>query len=88
MELTVFLFFSLGGGEIFIIFLFVLLFFGSKRIPEFARTLGKGMRQFRDATDEIQRDIQKGVNNVRDDVRKNMEDVKDVKDDIDKTIKE
>ena len=39
------LFLNLGGGEIFIILLVVLLFFGSKRIPELAKGLGKGMRE-------------------------------------------
>ena len=42
------LFFNLGGGEIFIIVLFVLLFFGSKRIPEMMRGMGKGIRMFKD----------------------------------------
>ena len=52
------LFFNLGGGEIFIILLVILLFFGSKRIPELARGLGKGIREFKDATGNIQREIQ------------------------------
>ena len=43
------LFLNLGGGEIFVILLVVLLFFGSKRIPELAKGLGKGMREFKDA---------------------------------------
>ena len=40
-------------------------FFGSKRIPEFARNLGRGMRQFRDATNDIQRDITDSVKDVK-----------------------
>ena len=46
------LFLNLGGGEIFVVLMVVLLFFGSKRIPEFARNLGRGMRQFRNATND------------------------------------
>lgn len=65
---TIFLFFNLGGGEIFIILMIVLLLFGAKKIPEFARGLGKGIRQFKDATDNIQRDIQDSVNDVKRDV--------------------
>ena len=70
------LFFNLGGGEIFVVLLVVLLFFGSKKIPELARGLGKGIRQFKDATDGIQRDIQDSVKDVKDSV-------KDAKDDMD-----
>jgi len=43
------LFFNLGGGEIFIIMAIVLLLFGAKRIPEIARGMGRGIRQFKDA---------------------------------------
>lgn len=60
-----FLFLNLGGGEIFVVLMVVLLFFGSKRIPEFARNLGRGMRQFRDATNDIQRDITDSVKDVK-----------------------
>jgi len=59
------LFFNLGGGEIFIVLMIVLLFFGSKRIPEFARNLGRGIKQFKNATDDIQRDITDSVNEVK-----------------------
>ena len=51
------LFLNLGGGEIVVILLVVLLFFGSSKIPELARGLGKGMREFKDATNNIQREI-------------------------------
>ena len=74
MNDSILLFFSLGGGEIFVVLLIVLLFFGSKKIPEFARGLGKGIRQFKDATNDIQRDIEESV-----------KDVKKAKDDMDIT---
>jgi sec-independent protein translocase protein TatA len=45
----------IGGPEIAVIILFVLILFGSKKIPDFARMMGKGMREFRRATDEIKR---------------------------------
>ncbi len=68
------LFFNLGGGEIFFILLFVLIFFGSKKIPEVARGLGKGIRQFKDAAEGIQRDIQDNVSDIKEelDVRRQM----------------
>lgn len=46
-----------GGFELVIIFLVVLLVFGAKRIPEIARGVGKGIREFKDATSEIKREI-------------------------------
>jgi len=49
----------IGGPEILIILLFVLLLFGSKKIPEVARMLGKGMREFRRATEEIKREMKR-----------------------------
>jgi sec-independent protein translocase protein TatA len=41
---------SMGGSEIFLIILVLLLFFGAKRIPELARGLGKGIKEFKDAS--------------------------------------
>lgn len=60
-----FLFFNLGGGEVAVILFVVLLFFGSKKIPELARGLGKGIREFKDAANNIQRDIQQSVNETK-----------------------
>ena len=40
---------GLGGGEIFIILVILLLFFGAKRIPELTKGLGKGIKEFKDA---------------------------------------
>ncbi len=57
MNLLTLLFLNLGGGEIFIILLVVLLFFGSKRIPELAKGLGKGMREFKDAMSGIENEV-------------------------------
>lgn len=48
---------SLGPFEIILIFLVILLIFGAKRIPEIARGLGKGIREFRDATKDIKREL-------------------------------
>jgi sec-independent protein translocase protein TatA len=61
MYKPVLLFFNLGGGEIFIIMVVILLFFGSKRIPDLARGLGKGMREFKDAMSGVQRDIEDSI---------------------------
>jgi len=54
-----FLFFGgLGGWEILLIILIILIFFGAKRIPELARGLGKGIREFKDATNEPKKEEQ------------------------------
>ena len=53
-----------GGGEIFIILLIVLLLFGSKKIPELARGLGKGIRYFKDATSDVQNEIRESINDT------------------------
>lgn len=58
------LLFDISGGELMVVLLFVLLFFGSKGIPEMARTLGRTMRQVRDASNEVQREIQRGATEV------------------------
>ncbi|MFZ1687554.1 MAG: twin-arginine translocase TatA/TatE family subunit [Flavobacteriales bacterium] len=60
-----FLFLDISGGEIMVILLLVLLFFGSKGIPDVARTLGRTMRQLRDASNQVQREIQKEANTVK-----------------------
>jgi sec-independent protein translocase protein TatA len=51
---------SLGGWEIMVILLVILLLFGAKRIPELARGLGRGIREFKDATKEIRDSIEEG----------------------------
>lgn len=48
---------SLGPWEIALIFLVVLLVFGAKRIPEIARGLGKGIREFKDASNDIKKEL-------------------------------
>lgn len=55
---------SLGGGELVVILLFVLLFFGSKNIPSLARGLGSGIRQFKDAMNGVQSEIKQGMYEV------------------------
>ncbi len=52
---------GLGGWELILIMFVILVFFGAKRIPELARGLGKGIREFKDATNEIKKDIETGI---------------------------
>ncbi len=48
---------GIGHWEILLIFLVILLVFGAKRIPEIARGLGKGIREFKDATSNIKNEL-------------------------------
>jgi sec-independent protein translocase protein TatA len=73
----VLLFFNISGGEIFVVILVAIMFFGKKGIPKVAQTLGKGMRQFKDATQEIQNDILSASREIQDEVKKQQDDMKD-----------
>lgn len=53
--------FGIGGGELILIILIVLMLFGSDKIPEIARAMGKGMAQLKNATNEIKSEMQKGA---------------------------
>lgn len=53
--------FGIGGGEMIFIIFIALMLFGTDKIPEFARTFGKGMAQLRNATNEIKNEIQKSA---------------------------
>ena len=57
-------FFNIGGQELIFIFLIVLLLFGAKKIPELARGLGKGMRDFKKATEDINEEVTKDKNEI------------------------
>lgn len=48
---------NLGGTEILLILLLILILFGAKKIPDLAQGLGKGIREFRKAAKDIQEDI-------------------------------
>ncbi len=50
-------FLLIGGPEIFVILLIVVMVFGADKIPEIARGLGKGIRQIKDATNDIKKEI-------------------------------
>ena len=50
-----------GGSEWIIIALAVLVLFGGRKIPEFMRGLGKGMREFKDAKENIKSELEAGM---------------------------
>ncbi|GAB3994112.1 twin-arginine translocase TatA/TatE family subunit [Spirosoma daeguense] len=58
---SIFAIMGLGGQEMIFIFLALLLLFGAKKIPELARGLGKGIREFKDATKDVRENIEDGL---------------------------
>lgn len=58
---------DVGGGEVALIVLFILIFFGSKSIPGIAKTMGSTMRQIKDATQEVQNEIKKSTGDMKKD---------------------
>lgn len=83
----------ISGGEIAFILFIVLMVFGADKVPEIARGLGKGMRQIKDATNDIKSEITKsaeqhGVDiDITKDVRKEIDKVKEDVSDITGPIK-
>jgi len=61
---------NIGTGEILLVILFILIFFGAKKIPELAQGLGKGIREFRKAAREVQEDVEKEVKKIDDPEKK------------------
>ena len=56
----------IGGPEIVVILLFIIIFFGSKKIPELARSLGSAMREVKDASNEIKKEIRENAESIKD----------------------
>ena len=57
---------SLGGPEIILILLFVLIFFGAKKLPDLAKGLGQGIREFRKAAKDVQEEVEKEAHKIED----------------------
>ncbi|MBN2174523.1 MAG: twin-arginine translocase TatA/TatE family subunit [Bacteroidales bacterium] len=68
------LFFNISGGEILVIIAVVYLVFGPKKIPEFARMIGKGLNELRRATQDIRDEITREANKIKDDVNLDIKD--------------
>ncbi len=91
MFTTVFLFIS--GAEIFFIMFIVVMVFGADKIPGIAKGLGKGMRQLKDATEDIKQEIQKSADkqgidtSFTDDIKNEIKKVKENVDEVTGVIK-
>lgn len=83
---------DVAGSEVLLILVFVLMFFGSKSIPGIAKTLGKTMRQIKDASDELQNEIKKSGMDIKKDLNLdnlNLDSfIKEANDEIEKPFQE
>jgi sec-independent protein translocase protein TatA len=70
----------ISGAEVFVILLVILLLFGSKKIPDLARGLGKGIKEFKKATEDIKKEINENSAGI-------SKDIKDIKDDLTGNLK-
>jgi sec-independent protein translocase protein TatA len=59
---VMFALFNLGGGEIILILALVLILFGAKKLPELAKGLGQGIKEFKKATREVTDEVSASMN--------------------------
>lgn len=72
----------ISGAELVFVFFVILLAFGADKVPDIARTLGKGMRQVRNATQDIKSEIEKSAEKQGLDTKQIEQDLKEVKDEV------
>jgi sec-independent protein translocase protein TatA len=72
----------ISGAELVFVFFIILLVFGADKVPDIARTLGKGMRQVRNATQDIKDEIKKSSEKQGLDTKQIEQDIKEVKDEV------
>lgn len=58
---SIYLIFNMGGPELILVGLAVLLFFGGKKLPELMKGLGKGIKEFKEAQKDVTDQITKGL---------------------------
>ena len=58
--------FGLGAGEILIILFVILLLFGAKKLPELAKGLGKGIKEFKNASSNIKDEVENSMKTPKD----------------------
>ena len=83
----------ISGAEIVFILFIVVMVFGADKLPGIAKSLGKGMRQLKDATEDIKQEIQKSAEkqgidtSFTEDIKKEIDEVKRNVSDVSGTIK-
>lgn len=79
--------FGIGGGELIFILFIILMLFGSDKVPEIARTMGRAMAQLKNATNDIKSEIQKGVESNGFDPKSLTDFTQNISSEIDETKK-
>ena len=66
-------FFNIGPGELLLVLIVALLVLGPKRLPEVGRSLGKGIREFRQATSALTEEFTQSLDEVKEPIRETTE---------------
>lgn len=92
MILSILLFLNIGGPELFVIAIAVLLLFGPDKLPGIARTMGKFVREFKNAMNGVQDEITQAMKEPMEEMKKPIDsihqDIKEIKADPEKTKEE
>lgn len=76
MICSVLLFLNMGGGELFLVVLVILLLFGSDKLPEIAKGLGKGIREINHAKAQLQNEIQNHTGGLKQELEKHTSEIR------------
>lgn len=90
MESTVLFLNFLGTGEFVLIAFVFLLLFGPDKIPGVARTLGKGIRKVKDASDDIKKEIHassQGVDSMTSEMKKDIQEIENLTQSVKRGVK-
>jgi sec-independent protein translocase protein TatA len=84
------LFLNLGSGEMFLIVLCIVMFFGTDKLPEMVRSFSRGMNQMKSATTELQKEIQSSAAEIQRDINAAgaLDDLKEGAENLQKRIME
>jgi sec-independent protein translocase protein TatA len=76
----------LSGGELVVVFLVFLLLFGSQKVPDLAKGVAKGLKEFKKATDDLKREITSNTGDIAKEITKTTNELKSNINDIGKNI--
>lgn len=78
--------FGIGFQEILLILLLALIIFGPKKLPDLAKSLGRGVAEFKKAAEEMKKGLEDSVK--EEDIKKEIDEIKDLGHEIDRSVKE